>query len=241
MRQKFVEGEPGDEFFLRRKVLRRLGVVQAVEAGAETLPIRRAQKFFVEPFGQLRQAGERRRRRLGHHARKKAFGQAIDRLDRGQGGKAGLVENAIGMDHLAEGVVKLDQAGHPAGFADRQGLFDPAGIGAEEDQGQVAGLVFGQHAPRAFSARRAMLDDPHFESRDGADRRLGDFGPVAAVDAGKGKMQQQINSARGAVGVAEQPIEQLAGLGADAGQSAGAGEKGIEKRRPHQESIASRR
>ena len=68
----------------------------------------------------------------------------------------------------------------------------------------------------------------------------GDFRPVAAVDEGKGQMQQQIDDAGRTIRFAEQAVEQFADLGADARQGAGAGKKGIEKRGPHDKSIASR-
>ena len=137
------------------------------------------------------------------------------------------------MDHLLVKIENLDEARHPARGAERQGLFDPALIGAEKHQRQVAGLVLCQHPKRAFAAGRAMFGHAHFEGRDRADGRLGDFRTVAAVDAGNGQVKQNVEHACRPLRIAEQPVEQFSGFWADAGQGAGLGEEGIEKRGPH--------
>ena len=78
-----------------------------------------------------------------------------------------------------------------------------------------------------------MFGHAHFEGRDRADGRLGDFRAVAAVDAGNGQMEQNVENARRTLCCAEQPVEQFSGFWTDAGQGAGLGEEGIEKRGPH--------
>ncbi len=77
-----------------------------------------------------------------------------------------------------------------------------------------------------------MFRHARFDGRDRADGSLRDLRAVAAVDAGNRQVQQDVEYARRSA-VAEQPVEQFAGLGADAGQGAGLGEEGIEKRGPH--------
>ena len=71
--------------------------------------------------------------------------------------KAGLVDDAVGMHDLRDAVVHLQRAGDVALLADRQQLFDIAGLGAEKGQHHVAGIVAGidQIAARANCAAAA--------------------------------------------------------------------------------------
>ena len=54
-----------------------------------------------------------------------------------------LVHDAVGMHDLRDAVVHLQRAGNVALLADRQQLFDIAGLGAEISQHHVAGIVAG--------------------------------------------------------------------------------------------------
>jgi len=57
-------------------------------------------------------------------------------------------------------------------------------IGEKEDEEDVAGLILDQDLVGRLGAgaRRPVLDGLDFERDDCIERRIGDFGPVAAVD-----------------------------------------------------------
>ncbi len=138
------------------------------------------------------------------------------------------------MHNLAMAVPEFELARHPAPRPDRQAALDPLVIGEEKHEQNVAGLVLDQHAIRAFRARRRpVLDDGRLDHHQRIERRLGDLRPVAPVNDASWKMEQEIDHARPGRGAAEQPVEQLAGLGADAGQARGRGEERVQNRWAH--------
>ena len=129
------------------------------------------------------------------------------------------------MHHLAMAVPEFELARHPAARADRQAARDPLVVGEKKHEQHVAGVVLDQHAIRAFGAgRRPVLDDARLDHHQRVERRLGDLRPVSPVDDAARQMEQKIQSARFMRAAAEQALEQLAGLGADAGQARGRGE-----------------
>jgi len=78
-----------------------------------------------------------------------------------------------------------------------------------------------------------VLDDTNFERDDRIERRIGDLGPVAAVDRGIGKMEQKIEHTGRPRAVRQQPFEEFGGFRPDAGQVCGSTEEGIEDGRAH--------
>ena len=85
-----------------------------------------------------------------------------------------------------------------------------------------------------------VLDDARLDHHQRVERRLGDLRPVAPVDDGARQMEQKIERARFMRAAAEQALEQLAGLGADAGQARGRGEKRVEQGWTHEPSFMRR-
>ena len=123
------------------------------------------------------------------------------------------------MHHLAAAVVELQPAGDPARRAQWQAAFDPVGIGEEENELHIAGLVLHKHAEGRLcvaALRTPMLRDPDLQHDHRVHRR---------------EMEEEIDDARLGAGrrrAGEQPVEQFGGLGTDAGQSRDTAKKGSE-------------
>jgi len=125
------------------------------------------------------------------------------------------------MNHLPHAVPEFELAGDDSIGADRHGLEEMADIGVEEGQVHIAGLVFHQDAIGRFGlsgSGRAMLGDAGREGRDLTERSIGDRGARPSVDRGCREMKQQVDHAGAARLVAEQLVERLGRLGADARQ-----------------------
>ena len=108
-----------------------------------------------------------------------------------------------------------------------------AGIGVEEDQRDVSGLVLDDDAIgrlRLARWRGAMLADPGGEGRDVADRRIGDRRARPPVDGAARQVEHQVDHARGLRFAAEETVENLAELRPDAGERRHGGEERIENR-----------
>ena len=82
-----------------------------------------------------------------------------------------------------------------------------------------------------------MIDHPHLQRDDLVARRLGDRGPVAPVDAGMGNVKQHIQNPRPRRPL-EQPVEELASLGPNAGQGRDGREEGVEEIGAHERGLA---
>ena len=158
--EEFVEGEPQARRSFRLDSVGVAGAMdrhQRLAEGGQSSSARRArtwrQRFPErrvdgEPFPPVRQRGEPRQRPvdgLAEHARVEPLGQPIDRLGQRHGREAGLVEDAIGMHHLAMPVVEFQLARYPTLGTKRQHLLDPGMVGQEEHQQHVAGRVLDQH------------------------------------------------------------------------------------------------
>ena len=102
-------------------------------------------------------------------------------------------------------------------------------IGEKEDEEDVAGLVLDQDLVGRLGAgaRRPVLDDLDFERDDCIERRVDDFWPVAAVDRGKGEMEQQVEHARVPTVLRQEPVEKLGCFRPDAGQARGGAKRGL--------------
>ena len=125
------------------------------------------------------------------------------------------------MHDLRNAVVHLQRAGDVSLLADRQQLFDIAGLGAEERQHHVAGVVAGiDEVGRAGIARRRrpMTVDGDLQRHHGSLRGVADLRPRPAVDHAGRQMQQQIDQPRRLI-AAEQIAQQLVLLRPDAGKA----------------------
>ena len=163
------------------------------------------------------------------------FGQGIDGIDAGQLCETGLIHDAVGMHDLQDAVEHLRGAGDVALGADRQQLFDIAGLGAEIGQHDVAGVVAGidqMRRARVARRRRTVAVDRHLQRDDGSRHRVADFRPRAAIDHARRQMQQQIDQPRRLI-AAEQIAEQLVLLRPDAGKARDRRKQRIEQSRAH--------
>ena len=100
-----------------------LGAERLGEGRQAVLP----QPGRVLPFGQHRQAVEGGVGELRDRPRGQPLGGAVDRLDGGEGGEPGLVDDAGGMHHLAVPVPEVDAPGDvavrcPAAASSRRGV-----------------------------------------------------------------------------------------------------------------------
>jgi hypothetical protein len=174
----------------------------------------------VLPLRQRRHTLQRRRDELPEHARGDAFGEPVHRLDRWKLPDRALVEDAVGMDHLAVAVPELELARDVALRADGQELLDAVARHIEEDEEHVAAVVLDEDAVRRLAALqpRAMLAHPDLEGQGLPDRRLGDGALEVARDAAMGKVEQEVEHPRRPLRLAEQAIEQSRHLRPDPGQ-----------------------
>ena len=139
--QQFVEGEPRPERAVGQDVGEFERHMHAVERLADRRKAAAANDFRADPLGQIRQFLQRLRDRAAQRTQSEAFGEGIDRVDAAEFCKSRLVHDAVGMHDLRDAVIHLQRAGNVALLADRQQLFDIAGLGAEERQHHVAGIV----------------------------------------------------------------------------------------------------
>ena len=123
VRQEFVIGQPRPPATFWRQILGLLRVVQFDQAFAETFPLADAQAALLQPLGEFRQAGERAVGGFCEDALVQALGQAIDRLDRRQGGEPGLVEDAVRMHHLLMEIEDSRPVPKPSAWPRWAGLF----------------------------------------------------------------------------------------------------------------------
>lgn len=123
-------------------------------------------------------------------------------------------------------------------LAHRHRLFEIGGMGVEEGQPDLAGVVMGIDAVghRAVAARRRLVTvDAHVERDDGACRRERDARPVAAVDDGVRQHEQQVAGAcRPLAKIGRHDLlDQRADLRPDAGKRGDRDEQRIEQGRSH--------
>ena len=152
--------------------------------------------------------------------------------------KRRFVDDAVGMDDLRDAVVHLHGAGDVAPGADRQQFFDIAGLGAEEGQHHVAGVVAGidQIAARAdcaaASAGGGRRSPPASPSVPGTASRI--FGRARRSITLAGRCSSRSTS-RGVLIAAEQIAEQFVLLRPDAGKAGDRRKQRIEQSRAHRE------
>ena len=139
------------------------------------------------------------------------------------------------MDHLTPAVPELELAGNPTRRADRQARAHPRRIGEKEHELDVARFILDQHLEgraRASVRRFMMLGDRRLDRDDRIGNSVADLRPCAPVEGREGQMEQDVHDPR-ALGLSEQPVEQLRVLRSDAGQRAGRREQRVEERRAH--------
>ena len=235
--QQFVEGEPRPERTIGQDVREFDRDMDAGERFPDRRELAAADHLRADPFRQLRELLQRLRDRPAQRAQREAFGQRIDRIDAGEFRKARFVDDAVGMHDLRDAVVHLQRAGNVALLADRQQLFDIAGLGAEERQHHVAGVVAGIdqiRRARIARRRRPVAVDGDFQRHHGSLHGVADFRPRPAVDHARRQMQQQIDQPR-RLAAAEQIAQQLVLLRPDAAKARDRRKQRIEQSRAHRE------
>ena len=96
---------------------------------------------LVLPFGDGRQAGQRAVHCAADIAQREPFGEGIDRLDQWKRGKAGFVDDTVGVNHLQHAVVEFGGTGDVSGLPDRQQFLQIVAARIEISEGDVAGIV----------------------------------------------------------------------------------------------------
>ena len=145
------------------------------------------------------------------------------------------------MDDLSPAVPELELARDPAPGADRQLRAHPFGIGEEEHELDVAGVVLDQHLERRARARASRLVMLGHRRLDGDDRvgnGVADLRPRAPVDGRVRQVEQHVDDPR-PFGFVEQAVEQFRVLRSDPRQRGGGREQGIEQGRAHGRLIAA--
>ncbi len=133
-----------------------------------------------------------------------------------------LVDDAVGMHDLRNAVVHLQRAGDVALLADRQQLLDIAGLGAEERQHDVAGVVAG--IDEVGRARNCAARGGRWRSTVTSSVTMVPctasriFGRARRSITLARQMQQQIDQPRRLI-AAEQIAQQLVLLRPDAGKA----------------------
>ena len=237
--QQFVEGKPRPERAVGQDIGQLDRHMDAVQRFGDVGNLQRRITSGLIHSGRLRQLLQRLRHRAPQRAQRQSFGERIDGIDARQFCKARLVDDAVGMDDLRHAVVHLHGAGDVALRADRQQLFDIAGLGAEIGQHHVAGVVAGidqMRRARVARRRRPMAVDGDLQRHHGSRHRIADFRPRAAVDHARRQMQQQIDQPRRLV-AAEQIAKQLVLLRPDAGKARDRRKQRIEQSRAHPQSL----
>ncbi len=216
--QQFVECKPRPE----RTIGQDVGQLDRNMDAGQCLPDRRevaaAQHLGTDPLRQIGQLGQRLRDGAAERADRKPLGQRIDRIDAGEFRKAGLVDHPIRMHDLRDAVIHRQRPGNVALLSDRQQLLDIVGLGAEEGQHDIAGVVAGINEvgrARIARRRRAMAVDGDLQRHHGSDSGIADLRPGAAVDHARRQMQQEVDQPRRLAAV-EQVAQQSVLLRADA-------------------------
>ena len=236
--QKFIVGEPAPGRIFRRRVERVFRIVQAGERGIEGRKTVLAHESGVEPFRQDRHALDRLADGAAQHLGRKPRRQRIDRLDQRQVFRFAGQRDMVGMHHGRPPVEPLHAARDDDLLAFRQLLFQIGGMGMEEGQGDIVGVVMGVDAvgDRAVAARRRLMAvDGEVERNDLAVDGVGDAGTAAAVDDRIRQHEQQVRCPRSAAAQVQRqhPFDQGGHLRADAGERGDGRKQRVEQGRAH--------
>ncbi len=104
-------------------------------------------------------SGSARQRGLDRFAQdfaRKTGRQRIDRLDQRQVFGFACPHHVVRMNHRRTAIEPVDLAADDHGFIDRQRLFQPVALGAEEDQRQFARVVVQEDPVGQVAACRAV-------------------------------------------------------------------------------------
>ncbi len=235
--EELVISKPPPGRSLRVDIGRVARLVQHVETVADRRQALFLSQGQVDPFRQLgktRQAGVDN---LAQRLRRKPRRQRIDRLDQRQALRLVRPDHIIGMHHRGAAVEPVDLAADRHFCVDRQLLFQPRRLSAEEDQRQFAGLVMQEDAIGnvAFAAWRHLVAvDARRDRHDRALRRAGDSRLVAPVDQREGRVEEQVDDPAILQRLApEQLHQQLGDLRADARKARNGGKQRIENGGAH--------
>ena len=243
VRQQFVVSQPGRGGPGRVDVRgRRWG--GAWRRAPPRIPAASRRRSVSAPIhsGRRGRALQRALGRARDRALEETLGQAVDRLDRRQFCELLGVQHPVGMNDLPVSVPQLELARNPAGRADWQARAHPGMIGEEEHEFDVAGLVLDQHLERGARTRvgrLVMLGDLRLDGDDRVGDGVADLGARAPVERGVGQVEEHVHDPR-ALGLAEEPVEELGVLRPDSRQRAGGREQRVEKGRAHGRLIARR-
>ena len=145
--------------------------------------------------------------------------QGIDRLHQGQAVELVGLDDEVGMGDLLFAGKKPDLPRDVALLTDRQRLFDPAALRAEEDELDFPGLVMGKHPVRHLrlaARRRLVAVDVELQRCHMADIGIGDAVHAPAVDGADGHVHEHVErDCLLALGDAEKPGQQGAQLRPD--------------------------
>ncbi len=176
----------------------------------------------ILPFGQIRQAFERKLDRLVQLIGMQTLGQRIDRVDQRQLGKTLRVDDAIRMHHLQVPVVERRGPRHVAGFALRQEFLQIILAGVEIGERQRVGVVVGVDIvgrARPIGRRRAVAVDQNLNRHHRVGCDVGQPRPVAPVDKAGRQMEQKIDDPRRFFLAPQEPAIKLHNLRTDAGEA----------------------
>ena len=236
--KQFVIGEPPPRGAFDHRIERIGRVVQPFQGLCEGRKGLAAQQFAGDPLGQGGKALQRAVHRAAQELRRQAGGERIDRLDERQLVRVFGARDVVRVDHGRAAVEPLHPAADDNHLADRQKLFDPIAVRAEEGQPDLAGVVVREHAVGlVVQAARRWLVPVHaqVERDDRAFRRQRDARPLAAVDHGMRQHEEKIRCP--CVPVAEvggnDLLDQRAKLRPHPGKRGDRHEDRIEKGRAH--------
>ena len=102
----------------------------------------------------------------------------------------------VRMHHRGAAVEPVDLAAHHHRFIDRQGLFQPVALDAEEGERKLPGLVMQENTVRLarFTRwRRLVAVDAAGDGYDEALRRMGDARLVAPIDDRVREMEDEVD------------------------------------------------
>src|SRR5277367_1309524 len=114
-------------------------------------------------------------------------------------------------------------------------------VSQEKDQLDVPGFVLDQHFERRPGTRiwrPVVLGHLSLDGDDRARNRVANLGARAAVDGRLRQVEEDVEDPR-ALGLAEQPVEELRVFWPDPGQGVGRREQGIESRGTHHAPLAA--
>ncbi len=165
---------------------------------APARPVLAGQQAGFDPFGQVGRAGERLPHQIAHPVVGQPFGQAIDRLARGNGSRLVGRQHMVGMNDLKIVAIGFQLARYEFGFAQRQQLARPGAVPAEIGERYIIAMPVGRMDAerRAGAAARSIIhrgqDDADHPARIGHIQFVGQD----AIDPADRQVERHIDRAR---------------------------------------------